>query len=97
MNEHLEELRAAKRSRSDPCALDEQRHQLEKARGTFQHKLDQVLAELTNQFAAWDALLDTRPGDAAAKRTVLARMNEVLNRHSYIRNLVTNVSDELEQ
>jgi hypothetical protein len=41
--------------------------------------------------------LDTRPGDAAAKRTVLARMNEILNRHSYIRNLVTNVSDELEQ
>ena len=97
LNEHLEELRAAKRSGSDPRALDEQRHQLEKARGTFQHKLDQVLAELTNQFAAWDALLDTRPGDAAAKRTVLARMNEVLNRHSYIRNLVTNVSDELEQ
>ena len=96
LNEQLEELRAAKRSGSDPRALDEQRHQLERARRTFQHKLDQVLAELTNQFAAWDALLDTRPADAAAKRTVLARMNEVLNRHSYVRNLVTNVSDELE-
>jgi molecular chaperone HscB len=87
LNEYLEELRAAKRSGSDARALDDLRHRLEKTRAAFQEKLDAVLAELTAEFPAWD-----ERGD----RTALALLSEVLNRHSYIRNLVRNVSDELE-
>lgn len=87
LNEHLEELRAAKRSGGDARELDELRHRLEKTRAVFQEKLDAVLAELAAQFPGWD-----ERGDRAA----LARLSEILNRHNYIRNLVRNVTDELE-
>ncbi|MBI4467447.1 MAG: Fe-S protein assembly co-chaperone HscB [Acidobacteria bacterium] len=87
LNEHLEELRAAKRSGGEGRELDELRHRLEKTREAFQQKLDAVLAELTAQFPAWD-----QQGDRAA----LLRLSEILNRHSYIRNLVRNVTEELE-
>jgi len=87
LNEYLEELRAAKSAGGDARALDDLRHRLEKTRAAFQEKLDAVLAELTAQFSAWD-----ERGDRAA----LACLSEILNRHSYIRNLVRNVTEELE-
>lgn len=87
LNEELEELRTAKRSGRDARELAELRHRLEKTRETFQQKLNNVLAELTAQFVAWDL-----GGDL----TALERMSEILNRHSYIRNLVRNVTEELE-
>ncbi|OFV84092.1 MAG: Fe-S protein assembly co-chaperone HscB [Acidobacteria bacterium RIFCSPHIGHO2_02_FULL_67_57] len=87
LNEYLEELRAAKSAGGDARALDDLRHRLEKTRAAFQEKLDAVLAELTAQFSAWD-----ERGDRAA----LVRLSEILNRHSYIRNLVRNVTEELE-
>jgi len=87
LNEYLEELRAAKSAGGDARALDDLRHRLEKTRAAFQEKLDAVLAELTAQFPAWDEKAD---------RAALARLSEILNRHNYIRNLVRNVTDELE-
>ena len=87
LNEHLEELRAAKSAGGDARELDDLRHRLEKTRAAFQEKLDAVLAELTAQFPAWDEKAD---------RAALARLSEILNRHNYIRNLVRNVTDELE-
>jgi len=87
LNEYLEELRAAKRAGGEPRELEELRHRLEKTRETFQQKLDAVLGELAAQFPAWD---DRRDRDA------LERLSEILNRHNYIRNLVRNVTDELE-
>lgn len=96
LNEYLEELRAAKRSGGDARAMDELRHHLEKARETFQQKLEAVLAELTTQFQEWDRLMETNT-DPGARHRVLEKMSEILNRHSYIRNLVRNVSDALEE
>jgi len=96
LNEYLEELRAAKRSGGDVRELSNLRHQLEKARDTFRQKLDQVLAEFETAFRAWDSLLDSN-GDAAARSSALEKMSALLNRHSYIRNLVSNVTDELEE
>ncbi|MFQ5664537.1 MAG: Fe-S protein assembly co-chaperone HscB [Terriglobia bacterium] len=96
LNEYLEELRTAKHSGSAATELAELRHQLEKARETFQQKLEGVLSELTAQFREWDRLVETN-GDPGARRRVLETMSEILNRHSYIRNLVRNVSDELEE
>lgn len=93
LNEHLEELRAAKSSGGDARAMAELRHRLEKARESFQEKLDAVLAELTARFGEWDQVVEG--GDAAASRGLLRKMSEILNRHSYIRNLVRNVNDEL--
>ena len=75
--------------------MDELKHRLEKARASFQEKMEAVLTELTAQFRRWDGLVDAN-GDAEERRPVLQAMSEILNRHSYIRNLVRNVSEELE-
>ena len=40
----------------------------------------------------WDTALQ---GDAATRKKIMARLNELLNRRSYIRNLVANVQKEL--
>jgi molecular chaperone HscB len=92
LNEYLEELRDARRTGGDARAMEELEHRLEKARAHFQEKLDEVLAELTAQFAAFDAA-----ASEPARREALLKMSEILNRHSYIRNLVRNVSEELEE
>lgn len=96
LNEYLEELRSAKRSGGDAREMADLRHRLEEARQSFQQKLDEVLGELTARFVEWDRLVETQ-GDPAARRRVLDAMSAILNRHSYIRNLVRNVSDELEE
>jgi len=95
LNEHLEELRAAKRAGTDRRELDDLRHRLEAARREFEGKLEAVDAELSACFAEWDALLDSNP-DGAARKQTMEKMSEVLNRHSYLRNLVRNVTEELE-
>ena len=95
LNEYLEELREARRSHGDAREMEELKHRLEKARASFQEKMDAVLAELTAQFRHWDGLVEAN-GDAAERQPVLQAMSEILNRHSYIRNLVRNVSEELE-
>ncbi|MCI0404435.1 MAG: Fe-S protein assembly co-chaperone HscB [Acidobacteria bacterium] len=93
LNEYLEELREARSAkRSDATDMQELRHHLEEARESFQQKLDEVLAELAAQFAPFDAATDD-----SARKKALKRMSEILNRHSYIRNLVRNVSDELDE
>jgi len=95
LNEYLEELREARRSGGDPRVMEELKHKLEQARASFQEKLEEILAELAQQFARWDALAEANAD--AARREVLQAMSEILNRHSYIRNLVRNVSEELEE
>lgn len=105
LNEHLEELRQAKRSGGALREREELRHRLEKARTIFQEKMDAVVAELTAQFDRWDSLLgtDADPDDRhvedpeRSRRATLKAMSEILNRHSYLRNLVRNVSEELEE
>jgi len=72
--------------------MQELKHRLEKARAHFQEKMDAVLSELNAHCAAFDAA-----ADPAARRDSLQKLSEILNRHSYIRNLVRNVSDELEE
>lgn len=97
LNEQLEELREARRAGGQPRQLDELRHQLAKACETFQQKLAAVLAALAAEFVHWDALIDAESPDAARRTEVLGRLNDILNRHNYVRNLVTNVTEELEE
>lgn len=94
LNEHLEELRVGKRSGSEERQLQDLRHQLEKARELFQGKMDGVKEELAEEFVRWDEL--AQAGKVTAKKKVLDRLNEILNRHNYIRNLVENVGEELD-
>ena len=84
LNESLDELREAKASGGD---LTELKERLEAAEKNFQAKLGEVDAELQAAAREWDAALD---GDSAARKEIMARLNELLNRRSYIRNLVTN-------
>ncbi len=91
LNESLDELRETKASGGSTESL---RTRLEAAGKSFQEKLGEVDAELAAVFGEWDAALDRRADDAARKK-LMGRMNELLNRRSYIRNLVANVAKEL--
>jgi hypothetical protein len=65
---------------------------------TAQHKFEALLAEVDRELARvsaeWDAALDSG-ADEAARKKLMEKMNEVLNRRSYIRNLVNGVRQEL--
>ncbi len=89
LNESLDELREAKASGDDLSAL---KSRLESAEKSFQQKLGEVDAQLQAAAHEWDAALQ---GDAATRIKIMAQLNELLNRRSYIRNLVTNVQKEL--
>jgi molecular chaperone HscB len=89
LNESLDELREAKASGEDLAGL---KARLETAEKSFQEKLGEVDGELQSAAHEWDAALE---GDRATRKKIMARLNELLNRRSYIRNLVTNVAKEL--
>jgi molecular chaperone HscB len=89
LNESLDELREAKASGEDLSVL---KSQLEAAEKNFQGKLGKVDLQLQAAAREWDAALS---GDAGTRKKIMARLNELLNRRSYIRNLVTNVQKEL--
>jgi len=91
LNESLDELREAKSSGGD---LSELKNRLQSAENNFQEKLAEVDAQLQTVARDWDAALDSNAAGDARKK-IMARMNELLNRRSYIRNLVANVAREL--
>ena len=91
LNESLDELREAKSSGSDLSRL---KPRLESAEKTFAEKLAEVDAQLQETARNWDAAVDANADDSARKK-IMAHLNELLNRRSYIRNLVVNVAKEL--
>jgi molecular chaperone HscB len=93
LNESLEELREARAAGGDTVAL---RNRLESERRNFEGKLREVDGELGAAGREWDAAIDA-DADESKKSKALARMNEILNRRSYIRNLVASVQQELAQ
>ncbi|HVO58360.1 MAG TPA: Fe-S protein assembly co-chaperone HscB [Dongiaceae bacterium] len=91
LNESLDELRDAKQSGGDLAQL---KTRLQAAGNGFQQRLAEVDAQLQSAARDWDAALEAN-SDAPAREKIFARMNELLNRRSYIRNLVANVAREL--
>lgn len=91
LNESLDELREAKSAGDD---LTELKSRLESAEKNFGEKLAEVDAQVQETAGSWDAAVD-RNADEPARKKWMARMNELLNRRSYIRNLVVNVQKEL--
>jgi len=89
LNESLDQLREAKESGEDLTGL---RMRLQSAEDNFQQKLNEVDAQLQSVANDWDAAVDTN----AARQGIFDRMNELLNRRSYIRNLVAGVEKELQ-
>ena len=91
LNESLDELREARSSGADLAVL---KSRLESAERNFTEKLASVDTQLQSAARDWDAGVDAN-ADEAARKKLMSRMNELLNRRSYIRNLVTNVAKEL--
>jgi molecular chaperone HscB len=89
LNESLDELREAKVAGGDLAAL---KSRLESVEKSFQEKLGEVDTLLQAAAREWDAALQA---DSATRKKVMAKLNDLLNRRSYIRNLVANVQKEL--
>ena len=89
LNESLDELREARAAGSDLAGL---KSRIESAEKGFQQKLGEVDAHLQAAAREWDAALQA---DVAARKKIMAKLNDLLNRRSYIRNLVANVQKEL--
>ncbi len=94
LNESLDELRAVRASSSDGAELAALKNRLHAEARKFEAKLHEVDEELKRIAVEWDAALDA-PADEAKKKALMSWMNDVLNRRSYIRNLVANVQKEL--
>jgi molecular chaperone HscB len=92
LNESLDEMRMEKQA--GHAVPTELASRLEEAKKTFEAKLNNVDEELLATFEKWDAL----PPDATpeAKKPLLDRLNAILNRRSYIRNLLEDVQEVME-
>src|ERR1700739_2740714 len=93
-NMQLEELRTQKKMGEDDPALIEEigRQKLE-----LEEKHDALVQELESDWKGWDTLMEKGPsGSEVERKQALAKMVDVLNRRNYIRNLVRDVSEALE-
>ena len=91
LNESLDELREAKAAGLE---LDGMKTRLQSAEANFGQKLAEVDTEMQLTSKAWDNAVDAG-ADEATRKQIMARLNEHLNRRSYIRNLVVSVAKEL--
>jgi molecular chaperone HscB len=90
LNESLDELREAKCSGGDTASM---KQRLQTAEKNFESKLSEVDTELQSAAHEWDQALAST--DPAQRNPVKNKLNNLLNRRSYIRNLVLNVQKEL--
>lgn len=91
LNMQLEEMKMNKQMGDDDPQL---RKDLEAAKANFEGMLAASQAELESLWTAWDTAVDAtdEAGKTAAKEKIVA----LLNRRSYIRNLVRDVNAALE-
>ncbi len=99
LNEALDELREGRESGESPEQLAELREKLQEAQEQFQSELNKTDERLVEAFGEWDKAIDRKEEPEQKKerlKELMGEMNEILNRRSYIRNLVASVSKELE-
>jgi molecular chaperone HscB len=96
LNESLDELRESREADEHGAftGMAEVRAKLEAAEKNFAEKLDESDAQLDVIAGEWDAAIDAGADDEK-RQSLMAKMNDVLNRRSYIRNLVNKVAAEL--
>ncbi|MGH9651376.1 MAG: Fe-S protein assembly co-chaperone HscB, partial [Terriglobales bacterium] len=87
LNMQIEEARAAKKMGEDD---PEVRRELETHQKHFEQKLDALSAELQGYWKQWDGA-----GTDAERAQARDRMVDLLNRRSYIRNLVRDVKEAI--
>ena len=91
LNMHLEELRNQKKmGENDPALLEE----IREAKISLEEKYDALFDELKIEWNKWDKSVDS--GTAEDRRKILDKMLDVLNRRNYVRNLVRDVNEALE-
>lgn len=91
LNMQLEELRMQKKAGQDDPALIEE---IGKQKLQLESKFESLLEELKKYWNEWDRLID---GGAEQNRCkVRDQMVDLLNRRSYIRNLVRDVNEAME-
>jgi molecular chaperone HscB len=90
LNMQLAEMRAAKEIGEDEPEL---RRDLLTAKDAFDAKMVETQAELEELWAVWDAAMDA--GDDTAKARAKEAMVTLLNKRSYLRNLVRDVNEAL--
>ena len=90
LNMQLQEMRAAKQMGEDEPEL---RRDLMTAKDTFDAKMVETQAELERLWTAWDMGVDL--GDDGLKVKARDEMVALLNKRSYLRNLVRDVNDAL--
>lgn len=90
LNMQLEEMRANLKIGEDDPAL---RSDLERAQQQFRSMLESVDADLRTAWTAWDSALDAN--DTAAKDKQKNTMLALLDRRSYLRNLLREVESVL--
>jgi molecular chaperone HscB len=90
LNMQLEEARMNKKmGEDDPALLKD----LEEHKAAFEKRYEELSQELKGHWDAWDGALDSN--DEPARRLALNGMVDLLNRRSYIRNLVRDVNEAL--
>jgi molecular chaperone HscB len=98
LNMQLEELRMQKKMGEDDPALTEEigRQKLE-----LEEKHEMLLRELQENWKMWDGMIQRQqngqPVSDEERRQERDKMVDLLNRRNYIRNLVRDVSEALEQ
>src|SRR5947207_10526217 len=91
LNMQLEELRANKKlGEEDPALVAE----LEKHKQTLEQKFNDLFDELKGYWAEWDSAEES--GNDGQRTRTRDKMVDLLNRRSYIRNLVRDVNEVLE-
>ena len=91
LNMQLEEMRMAKKKGEDD---PDTRHDLQQAQQHFTSMLAESQQQLEALWSKWDAAVDAN--DSSAKDTAKKALVALLNRRSYIRNLVRDVNEALE-
>jgi len=90
LNMQLEEMRANKKlGEADPALTQE----LEQHKRNLEQKHEELLLELRAAWDRWDAVGGQNAEEVAAVRD---RMVDILNRRNYVRNLVRDVNETLE-
>jgi molecular chaperone HscB len=90
LNMQLQEMRAANQMGEEEPEL---RRDLMTAKDAFDAKMVEAQAELEGLWSAWDAGVDAE--DEAEKGRAKEAMVELLNKRSYLRNLVRDVNEAL--
>ena len=96
LNMQLQELRMGKQmgERDEDVVRS-----LEQASRNFQQRLDSISEELRQYWTEWDVLIDSHSGELPPddeRAPVRQKMIDLLNRRSYIKNLVRDVNVALE-